>query len=267
MNSPTPLQLKIPRGWFAAGQPIEKALHLLSDGAFKLFVYLCLQARRDTGTLETSQNRLANNLHKSRRSVGSYLQQLQQAGVCRFHMTQNPHAQGVIEITEDYWPYQRSPRELTPEDESSYVAEVKKQFLARACVNSPFSVADERLARQWFEQGIPLERIEQTLLLGCVRKYVAWRNGQNRSPIASLRYFESTLEEVSAQKVGQPYWDYMRSRLERLERLWLESQHPQPSTLENPANRQPPVSGVQEDPPSPSQIPPTTANRSLERGS
>jgi len=266
MSHPTPLLLKPPRAWFAAGQPIEKAIHLLSDGAFKLFVYLCLQARRDTGTLETSQNQLAQNLHKSRRSVGAYLQQLQQAGVCRAQMTQNPHAQGVIEITEDYWPSQRSPLELTAEAESTYVAEVKKQFLARACVHSSFSVADERLARQWFEQGIPVEQIEHTLLLGCVRKYVAWRNSQNRTPIASLRYFESTLEEVSAQKVDPPYWNYMRARLERLERLWLESRPPQPRTLDNPASRQPPVAGVR-DSPSPSQTPPAPAHRSLQRRS
>jgi len=71
-------------------------------------------------------------------------------------------------------------------------------FWARTCVHSSFSVADEQLAPQRFEQGTLVERIEQTLLPGCVQKYVAWRNGQNWTRIASLRYFESTLEEVSA---------------------------------------------------------------------
>jgi hypothetical protein len=46
-----PLLLRKPKGWFAAGAEIEKALTLLSDGAFKLFVYLRLNARRDTGGL------------------------------------------------------------------------------------------------------------------------------------------------------------------------------------------------------------------------
>jgi hypothetical protein len=42
--SKEPLVLKNPRGWFAAGAEVQKAMTLLSDGAFKLFVYLCLKA-------------------------------------------------------------------------------------------------------------------------------------------------------------------------------------------------------------------------------
>jgi hypothetical protein len=219
---------------------METILTQLADGPFKLFVYLCLHARRDTGTLETSQNTLAKNLRKSRRSVGSYLKQLQEAGVCHVQMTQNPHLQGLIEICEDYWPYHRESSERVPEDESTYVAQVKQQFLARACVSSSFSLADQRLARHWFEQGIPLERIEQTLLLGCTRKYVAWRNGQTRTPIASLRYFESILEEVSSQSGSLSYWSYLRSRMERLEGLWVEN-HRDPQTSQNLSSGQPPV--------------------------
>lgn len=240
MNPAALLKLKHPQGWFPAGPQMETILTQLADGPFKLFVYLCLHARRDTGTLETSQNTLAKNLRKSRRSVGSYLQQLQAAGVCHVQMTQNPHLQGLIEICEDYWPYHREPGERVPEDESAYVAQVKQQFLARACVSSSFSLADQRLARQWFEQGVPLERIEQTLLLGCTRKYVAWRNGQTRTPIASLRYFESILEEVSSQSGSLSYWSYLRSRMERLEGLWVEN-HQDPQTTQNLSSGQPPV--------------------------
>ena len=243
MNPTPPLKLKHPRGWFPAGPPVETLLTQLADGPFKLFVYLCLHARRDTGTLETSQNTLAQNLRKSRRSVGSYLKQLQEAGVCHVQMTQNPHVQGLIEICEDYWPYHREPSEPVPEDELAYVTQVRQLFLARACVSSSFSLADQRLARQWFEQGVPLERMEQTLLLGCTRKYVAWRNGQTRTSIASLRYFEPILEEVSSQSGSLPYWSYLRSRMERLERLWVEN-HPGSQSPQNLASGQPPDSKV-----------------------
>jgi hypothetical protein len=40
----TPLALKHPQGRFAAGPEVEKALTRLSDGAFKLSLYLCLNA-------------------------------------------------------------------------------------------------------------------------------------------------------------------------------------------------------------------------------
>jgi len=42
------LILKQPTGWFAAGREMAQALTLLSDGAFKLYIYLCLQADRHT---------------------------------------------------------------------------------------------------------------------------------------------------------------------------------------------------------------------------
>src|SRR5690349_14490199 len=41
-----PLRLKKSSGWFAAGQEVAKALEILSDAAFKLYVYVCLRAER-----------------------------------------------------------------------------------------------------------------------------------------------------------------------------------------------------------------------------
>jgi len=43
------LRLKHPTGWFAAGREVLRALALLSDGAFKLYIHLCLTAERSTG--------------------------------------------------------------------------------------------------------------------------------------------------------------------------------------------------------------------------
>jgi len=42
------LNLKQKRGWFPAGDTFRKALAILSDGAFRLFTYLCLEADRRT---------------------------------------------------------------------------------------------------------------------------------------------------------------------------------------------------------------------------
>src|SRR6266487_537445 len=44
-------KLKNPSGWFAAGRKVSRALVLLSDGAFKLYIHLCLKAGRSTGLL------------------------------------------------------------------------------------------------------------------------------------------------------------------------------------------------------------------------
>ena len=55
MSAPR-LILKQPTGWFAAGWEFAQAIPLLSDGAFKLYVYVCLRADRRTGCLRTTVN-------------------------------------------------------------------------------------------------------------------------------------------------------------------------------------------------------------------
>jgi hypothetical protein len=223
MSDLTSLKLKNPKNWFAAGEEMRKAVTLLTDGAFKIFVYICLHARRDTGTLETSQTELARNLNKSQGNIRKNLRELQRAGTCKVQMTQSRHIKGIIEIDPEYWPYDRGSDEQPKEEEIAYIAAVKKLLSARACIRPSFSVADERLAREWFERGIPLEQIEQTILIACSRKYVAWRNGQCKTPINSLRYFESTLEEVRGQKIDSEYWNFIRFRMQRVEKLWLQN--------------------------------------------
>ena len=223
MNDPTPLKLKNPKGWFAAGDELRKAVTLLTDGAFKVFVYICLHARRDTGTLETGKRELSKNLRKSQNSVRKYLRELEEIGVCKVRPAQNRHIRGLIEIAPEYWPYDRGSGEPPLEGEAAYVAAVKQLLRARACVRPSFSVADERLAREWFERGIPLDQVEQTILFACSRKYISWRNGKSKVPINSLRYFESTLEEIREQKIDPEYWGYIRFRMQRVEKLWLES--------------------------------------------
>ena len=83
------VKLKEPTGWFAAGATFRRALLTLSDGAFKLFAYLCVETDRQTGRFETTQRELARALGKSRRSVGSYSTELETNGICRIHTGAN----------------------------------------------------------------------------------------------------------------------------------------------------------------------------------
>jgi hypothetical protein len=223
MNDLAPLKLKNPKNWFAAGEEMRKAIALLTDGAFKIFVYICLHARRHAGVLETSQTELARNLHKSQGNIRKNLRELQNAGVCRVQLTQSRHIKGTIEITSEYWPYERQSDKPPQKEEAAYIAAVKEVLSARACIRTSFSVADERLAREWFERGVSLDQVEQTILLACSRKYISWRNGQSKAPINSLRYFESTLEEIRNQKIDPEYWDFIRFRMQRVEKLWIQN--------------------------------------------
>lgn len=107
------LTLKNEKGWFAAGAEVEKALTLLSDGACKLFVYLCLEAPRDRGTLEVSQLELAKSLRKGTQTIRRHLREMEKNGVCLLSgFAPVPYCRGTIEITEPFWPYRRTPGEL-----------------------------------------------------------------------------------------------------------------------------------------------------------
>jgi hypothetical protein len=219
MSSET-LILKNPRGWFAAGAEVQKALDLLSDGAFRLFIYLCLNARRDTGVLEGSLTQLAKSVNRAQHTVRLYLREMQTAGICRFRFGKSPLGNGAIEVEEDFWPYQRHTQEAATNDFAEFMSKIRKMLQDRACVKPTASAADEILARDWFDRGIGLECIEWAILIGCVRKYVSWRNNETRTMIVSLKYFAPVLEEVQTMKPDSEYCAYLRYRLMRMENEW-----------------------------------------------
>jgi hypothetical protein len=224
MNA-SPLKLKNTRNWFAAGLEVQQAMNTLSDGAFKIFMYVCLNARRDSGILRTTQTELARNLKKANGTIRKLLQEIETAGICcQNRFTNSPVGQGTIQIAPAYWPYETGARESPPNSaEDAFVSDVKKALAARACVRQSFSTSDEVLARQWFSQGIPLERISQAILLGCSRKYVSWRNNSAHGPISSLAYFDPIIHEIEHQKIDSDYWGYLQFRIQRHEKLWIES--------------------------------------------
>ena len=170
------LALKHPTGWFAAGREMEQALGLLSDGAFKLYVYLCLHAQRSSGRLRFRHSELAQSLGKSPRSITSYLKELQCQGACHVEAAANQHHVGSIEIADHFWPYRKPPFETPLSDETRYIEQVRQLFLSRACVQETFSAADEKLAVELYQRHVPPEWIERAYLLGCARKYVALLN-------------------------------------------------------------------------------------------
>jgi hypothetical protein len=220
------LVLKSEKGWFAAGVEVEKALGILSDGAFKLFIHLCLLACRDQGLLQISQLELAQSLKKGTQTIRHYLREMETVGICRLSgFEPKPFCRGSIEITDEYWPYERRQSAAENDAGDEFVAAIRRLLDERACVRQgSFSTADAILARQWLARGATLEQVEHAILLGCSRKYVAWRNHQGQAvPIASLRYFEPVLEELEKTSVSPLYWEYTRSRMERMEKLWIQS--------------------------------------------
>ena len=169
----------------------------------KLFVYLCLKADRCTGELTVSPTQLAPALRKSRRSLFTYLGELQSRGLVQLSLARNQHERTHIQISEAFWPYQRSLVQEPEAAESQYLDQVACLLLDAPGVQCSFSPADRQLAARLYRQGLSLRQIEQALLLGCARKHVAWLNGHIGGPITSLSYFEPLIQEVRQQPVSE----------------------------------------------------------------
>ena len=105
MNS-SPLRLKNARNWFAAGMEVQQALETLTDGAFKVFMHICLNAERDTGVLHTTQVELARNLKKSHGTIRKYLVEMEKAGICGIVSATVLGTRGSVQISPPYWPYE-----------------------------------------------------------------------------------------------------------------------------------------------------------------
>lgn len=215
MSAGTRLQLKQPTGWFAAGREVACALELLSDATFKVFVWLCLHAERSRGALSATPPELARALGKKESDLHRALEELERQGVCTLR------AEGVIEIRDRFWPYQRQYDPAASDESRRYVAEVKRLFLQRRCVHSSFTAADEKLALSLFRRGVSLIHIERAILLGAVRKYSAVHENGGGTPISSLHYFTNLFQEVQ-QEISCQYWTYIAHKVKTFEQteLW-----------------------------------------------
>jgi len=222
MSNPR-LILKQPTGWFAAGREFAQALTLLSDGAFRLYVYVCLMANRHTGRLSATVEDLARAMIRAPTAVAINLDELEERAVCT--VIRNGGSQLVLEIRDRFWPYQRQqpPRSSAPVLE--LVQKVRELFLAPACVHASFSAADEKIAAGLHWRGVSQEQVTRAILLGCARKYVAMLNSGVNAPITSLQYFADIIDEVLQSSIPESYWDPLRAKVARMEQQWKNS-HP-----------------------------------------
>jgi hypothetical protein len=209
------LILKQPTGWFAAGREFQQALQLLSDPAFKLYVWLCLNAERRTGRIVVDPDKLASVLGVERRWIDSGIAELHQRGVCRTDARQ-------LEIEDRYWPYQKQrplPAALTQDE---FVRSVQALFIKPACVGSAFTAADERIAVKLYRRQIRVEAVRRAIWLGSARRYATMLNCETALPVTCLRYFALIVDEVTQPDVPASYWEHVRRRADQLERQWQQ---------------------------------------------
>ena len=217
------LSLKQTTGWFPVGDSFRKALIILSDGAFRLFAYLCFEADRRSGRYQATHKELATALGKSKRVIGTYVAELESKAVCNVHPGKNQFAATIFEVSESYWPYHRLNSCPESPEQEAYIALVREYFLALGCGSGKFGAAEASDARDLQRRGIPLAVIEQAMLMGACRKYNSWFQGRVGEPIGSLRYFEQLIVEIQGEPLPPGYSAYLRKKMKSLGALWSET--------------------------------------------
>lgn len=216
------LRLKKATGWFAAGDAFRNALTSLSDGAFRLFVYLCLEADRRTGRFRATHKELAKVLRKSKRVIGTYVAELEAEGICLVQPGKNQFAGTMFEISDNYWPYHRAANDLESPEQKAYVESIRECFLGLGCGSGRFGAAETAAAHHLHRRGIPVGVIEGAMLMGACRKYMSWFEGRALEPIQSLAYFEQVIAEVQEKPLPPGYSSYLRKKLKEFAETWNE---------------------------------------------
>ena len=219
----TRLVLKQSSGWFAAGREFAQALTLLSDGAFKLYVYACLHADRHTGCLRMQMPGMTQVLQRTQQILMQQLLELRDCAVCNVTLD-DASGEVLLEVRDRFWPYKKQRTEQQGSASAAeFVHAVRDLFLVHSCVQSCFTPADEKVAVRLYRRGISLQQIQRAILLGCARKYLCMMNHGVRQPVTSLQYFLATVDEVVETAIPESYWEPLRRKVVRMEQSWKAS--------------------------------------------
>ena len=74
---------------------------------------------------------------------------------------------------------------------------------------------DRVLAAQLHQRGVPLEAVENALVLAATRRYIRPAGAAPLGTIRSLAYFSPVIEEVLQLHVSQEYFQPLRHKLQR----------------------------------------------------
>ena len=72
------------------------------------------------------------------------------------------------------------------------------------------------LALQLHQRCIPLNKVENALVLAALRRLVRPADAPPLTTVRSLAYFLPVIEEVLEMEVGEEYFQYARQKLQRL---------------------------------------------------
>ena len=100
-----------------------------------------------------------------------------------------------------------------PIDQRDYVRRLLEAYRATPGTSGAVCRADRVLAAQLHERGVPLEAVENALVLAAARRMVRPAGAAPLGTIRSLAYFSPVIEEVLRLQVSPEYFRHLRNRL------------------------------------------------------
>ena len=97
----------------------------------------------------------------------------------------------------------------------AYVRRVLQAYCQTPGTTGRVRQPDRRLAAQLHERGVPLQTVENALLLAAARRLFRPADAPPLVTVRSLAYFLPVVEEVLELKISPDYFRYVRNKLHR----------------------------------------------------
>jgi hypothetical protein len=100
-------------------------------------------------------------------------------------------------------------------EQHGYVRRILEAYRATPGTCGAIRRPDRLFATQLHQRGVPLEAVENALVLAAARRMIRPDGAAPLGTIRSLAYFAPVIEEVLQLKVSQQYFQYLRHKLQR----------------------------------------------------
>ena len=100
-------------------------------------------------------------------------------------------------------------------DRRDYVRRLLEAYRATPGTSGIVRRPDRLLAAELYQRGVPLEAVENALVLAAARRIMRPTGAAPLGMIRSLAYFSPVIEEVLQLDVGREYFQHLRRHLRR----------------------------------------------------
>lgn len=101
-------------------------------------------------------------------------------------------------------------------EQCDYVRRVLDAYRATPGTCGIIRRADRLLAAGLHERGVPVDAVENALILAAARRLIRPEGAPPRGTVRSLAYFSPVIEEVLELQASPDYFRHLRGKLQRL---------------------------------------------------